>query len=243
MRRGTLVWAIGCLVGFVALAVWLYGQRQSRRQPPSKHADRIPQVTKRVADQAEDSARAVTTYHPKIAARIDDLNTPVVQLLRQLPGGVQVEVGVQVEKPMCRIVHLRDWHFVPEELYALELQQTSGRKWTAGEIDRLHQEHLLEVKAVQLERMALLRCLIRHHGLKRIYCEGLTANDLPNYKEMVAVLREMEQTQVGVLRQQLAEARDLKAKKIEAEITEMLDQHRLRLLELEPVMNLDLVTA
>ena len=26
MGRGTLVWAIGCLVGLVALAVWLYGQ-------------------------------------------------------------------------------------------------------------------------------------------------------------------------------------------------------------------------
>jgi hypothetical protein len=92
--------------------------------------------------------------------------------------------------------------------------------------------------------MALLRCLIRHHGLKRIYCEGLTANDLPNYKERVAVLRQMEQTQFSVLRKQLADVRKLltgtdadtdrqgKANRIEAEIAEMLDQHRLRLLEL-----------
>jgi hypothetical protein len=150
------------------------------------HADRIPELTKLVSDQAEESARAVATYHPKTAARIDDLDTPVVELLRQLPGVSQVEVGVQADKPTCRIVHLRDWHFVPKELSALELQTAGDREWVAREMDRLHQEHLLEVEAVQLEQMALLRCLIQHHGLKRVYCEGLTANDLPNYKEMVA---------------------------------------------------------
>ena len=103
---------------------------------------------------------------------------------------------------------------------------------------------LLEVEAVQLEQMALLRCLIKHHGLKRLYCEGLTAKDLPNYKEKIAVLREMEQTQISELRKQLAEVREMlkgidpnserhgKVKKIEAEVCDLIDQHRLRLLEL-----------
>jgi hypothetical protein len=42
----------------------------------------------------------------------------------------------------------------------------------------------------------------------------------------------MERTQIGVLHQQLAEARELKAKQIEVEVSELLDQHRVRLLEL-----------
>ena len=35
----------------------------------------------------------------------------------------------------------------------------------------MHRELLLEVEAVQAEQLALLRCLIRHHGLRRIFCE------------------------------------------------------------------------
>jgi hypothetical protein len=36
--------------------------------------------------------------------------------------------------------------------------------------------------------MALLRCLIKHHRLRRIFAERLTAKDLPNYRERIAVL-------------------------------------------------------
>jgi hypothetical protein len=119
-----------------------------------------------------------------------------------------------------------------------------GRELTTEEIDRLHEELLLEVEAVQLEEMALLRCLIKHHGLKRIFSEGLTAKDLPNYKEKVAVLRDTEKNEISQLRKQLAEVRELmkgadpkgdrheQAKKIDAEVSEMIDQHRRRLLEL-----------
>jgi hypothetical protein len=34
-------------------------------------------------------------------------------------GCPQVEVAVHPEQPTHRIVHLRDWHFVPRDLYAL----------------------------------------------------------------------------------------------------------------------------
>src|SRR5208283_4725144 len=110
-----------------------------------------------------------------------------------------------------RIVHLRDWHFVPKDLYALDMRDSHGRTLSTDEIDRLHEELLLEVEAVQLEQMSLLRCLIRHHGLRTVFCEGLTKNDLPNYHEKIAVLQDMEKNQIPHLRRQLQEARDLKA--------------------------------
>ena len=221
------------------------GNHQSSLPTPGlKHKDRIPKLTKAVAEQEEESAQAVANYQPKTEARIDALDISVVDLLRQVPGVVQVEVGVRAEKPTCRIVHLRDWHFVPKDLYAIDLKDATGRELSQGEIDRLHLELLLEVEVVQLEQMALLRCLIKHHGLKRIYSEGLTANDIPNYKEKIAVLKDMEQKQISELRKQLADVQEIRkgadsktdrhdqAKKIEAEITDMIDQHRLRLLEL-----------
>jgi hypothetical protein len=130
----------------------------------------------------------------------------VVELLGQLPGVARAEVGVQAEKPTCRIVHLRDWHFVPRDLFTIELRQTGGREWTAEEIEQQHQELLLEVEAVQLEQLAVLRCLIRHHQLGDI--RGLLQGMDPDTD------------------------RHRKAKQIEAEIAEMLHQYRVRLLEL-----------
>lgn len=156
-----------------------------------------------MADQEAQSAQAVANYLPETKARIDDLTLSAVDLLRQLPCVVQVEVGVQAHKPTHRIVHLRDWHFVPRDLYAIDMKSAAGRELSDADIDRLHRELLLEAEAVQLEQMALLRCLAKHHGLRRIYCEGLTSKDLPSYKEKVAVPRDMENTQISELRKQL----------------------------------------
>jgi hypothetical protein len=111
---------------------------------------------------------------------------------------------------------------------------------------RRHDELLLEVEGVQAEQIAVLRCLIRHHGLRRVYCEGLTTAGLTNYGEQIRVLREMEAEQIPALKKQLADVRELlgsmkgkestdrytKAAGIEAEIVGMLNDHRVRLLEL-----------
>jgi hypothetical protein len=48
-----------------------------------------------------------------------------------------------------------------------------GRELPDEEIDRLYQEHLLEMELVQVEQMAILRSLIKHHGLKKVFSEGL----------------------------------------------------------------------
>jgi hypothetical protein len=40
--------------------------------------------------------------------------------------------------------------------------------------------------------LAILRCLIRHHGLKRVYIEGFTPEQIPVFNAKVAALREAE---------------------------------------------------
>jgi hypothetical protein len=244
MRRGTAVLVLAILAGSVGLAVLLYGNRQNDSPPPIKTEDRIPRLKELVANQEKESTQAVAAYRPKTPARIDDLDISVLDLLRHLPGVAEVEVGVKAEKPACRIVHLRDWHFVPKDLFAIDMKNAHGRELSTEEIDRLYQEHQLEVEAVQLEEMALLRCLIKHHGLKRLYFEGLTAIDFPNYMEKIAVLKDMEYSQISDLRKELVKVRETikamdpnsgrhaEAKKIEAEISDMIEQHDLRLLEI-----------
>ena len=150
MRRGTAVLALAFLAGSVALAVWLYGNRQPRQQRPI--VDRRPDLRKLVAEQEAESAQAVANYRPKTQARIDDLDIAVVDLLRQLPGVVQVEAGVQAEKPTCRIIHLRDWHFVPKELLAIDMTEAHGSELTEDEIDRLHGSFFLKSNSSSLSR-------------------------------------------------------------------------------------------
>src|SRR5205814_10713617 len=46
-------------------------------------------------------------------------------------------------------------------------------------------------------------------GLRRIYAEGLTAKDMPNYRDKVGVLKDMEKNQISQLRKQLADVQDV----------------------------------
>ncbi len=247
MRR--VVPTLVVLFGIVALAVWLNGNTGPHTSPPDPvtmapiiKEDRIPKLKKQIAEQEVESVQAVAKYVPTMKTMIDDLDSPVVELLRQLPGVVQVDVGVAAKKPTRRIVHLRDYHSVSKELYALDMKQAHGRELTAAEIDWLHKELLLEVELVQLEQLAILRCLIKHHGLKRVFSEGFSPDELKTYREKIAVLRSMDKEQTPQLRKQLEEIRKLldgavgekkeKAKAIEAELVTMLDDHKYRLLEM-----------
>ena len=143
------------VIAAVALAFWLKGRSGSPTSSlaPVTTEDRIPKLKKQIAEQEDESAQAVAKYAPAIKTRIDDLDSPVVDLLRGLPGVVQVEVGVAAKKPTSRIIHLRDWHYVPKDLYALDMKEAHGRELTADEIDRLHRELLLEVELVQAEQI------------------------------------------------------------------------------------------
>lgn len=232
------------VIAAVALAFWLKGRSGSHTSSPAlvTTEDRIPKLKKQIAEQEEESAQAVAKYAPAIKTRIDDLDSPVVDLLWGLPGIVQVEVGVAVKKPTNRIIHFRDWHYVPKDLYALDMKEVHGRELSTDEIDRLHKELLLEVELVQIEQMAILRCLIKHHGLKRVFSEGFSPNELEAYREKIAVLKAMDQEQVPKVRTQLEEVRKLiegangerkeKAQEIEKQLVAMLDEHKERLLEM-----------
>jgi hypothetical protein len=237
MWRRRPVTAGASLLGLVALAVLAFYLLFKEPPPPGGISDnRLTRLRAMVERQEKESTEAATSYAPKVTARLDDLTASAESVLRQLPGVVQVEVAVQAQDPKHRIVHLRDWHFVPKDLYALDLRDSAGRVLAVEEMDRLHEELCLEIETVQLEQMALLRCLVRHHGLKRIFCEGLTPKDMPNYNERIGVQRSMEREEIPQLQKQLADVRDLKkgveAAAIEREITGLLWEHRKRLLDL-----------
>jgi hypothetical protein len=131
------------------------------------------------------------------------------------------------------------WHLVPEDLFALDLRNAAGKPLGEHEAKARYREFLLEVELVQLEQAALLKCLARHHGLRRVLYEGLTKEETAAYPEKVAELREAE----PALREQHEEARRLlkgmaeggkqnseryaKALALEKEALALLAEHRL----------------
>src|SRR5947209_13537283 len=127
MRRMGAV--IAGLVVLLAGAVFVYVNNQKTAHlTAAKTEDRRPKLKQLVADQEKESTQAVANYLPTNKTRIDDLDAQVVDLLRQLPGVIEVEVAVAAAKPTCRIIHLRDWHFVPKDLYTHDLKQAHGKE-------------------------------------------------------------------------------------------------------------------
>jgi hypothetical protein len=135
------------------------------------------------------AAPAVDGNKPKYAVRLDDLNTDAITLLYGLPGVARVEVAVKADRPTARIVHMLDLHAVPRELHAADVRAAAGRPLTDEEVAALHDELLLEVELVRLEHTALLRCLVKHHGLNRILAEGLTPAGQDGYGAFIDAVR------------------------------------------------------
>jgi hypothetical protein len=190
--------------------------------------DRVERLRGQLEQAEKDAALAVERYRPDQAVRLDDLAADAATLLRGLPGVARVEVAVKAERPTARIVHLLDLHSVPLDLHAADLRAAAGRPLTDEEVAELHDELLLEVELVQLEQTALLRCLVKHHGLHRVLAEGLTPAGKPGYDALIDALRRAE-ADAGVLRLQWVKAKRLKgarARALEAEAGKLLAQHR-----------------
>jgi hypothetical protein len=76
------------------------------------------------------------------------------------------------------IIHLRDWHFVPRELCELD-----GIDFEAN---------LATVAKVQEDELAIARFLIRDHGLKEIYSEGLALESVKDLQLRLDVLKDLD---------------------------------------------------
>src|SRR6185436_8872780 len=91
---------------------------------------------------------------------------------------------------------------------------------------------------VQIDEAAVLHCLVKHHGLKAVFAEGLTQEGLPAYEKNIEAIRPLF-NQLDELRGKLRDVRELvndsvgerreRAQAVEAEIGQMI-QDRTRAL-------------
>ena len=112
--------------------------------------------------------------------------------LRSLPGVESVEVVVECKSPRLTIIHVRDWHFVDKQSFALDVRDTSEKPLSDAEIDDLHEDHRTTVAAVQKQQRRLMLSLVKRHGIRRVFHEGLVAEQLPAYKRRIAALKKLK---------------------------------------------------
>lgn len=232
-----------CVGSLAALALFVARHRPVEDGPRQVVSDdRLAELRSRVERELALGDEAVNNYHPATKGRIDDLDVPPEDILRGLPGVVAVDFPVRLTKPASRIVHLRDLHLVPSDLFAIDVRHAAGRPLADAEAARLYEEHLLEVELVQIEQMAILRCLSRRHGLRTVRIEGLTAKEVNLFRERIESLKEIKKDE-DAARKQLAEVRELmramdpatsryrQAATIERDLLGLIGQSRPLLLE------------
>lgn len=132
---------------------------------------------------------AAEAYAPDSPTQIADPASSVIKMLSRLPGVVRVDVSVQSDSPAYRIIHFRDMHLTPLETIAFEQRQFSSRPLTQKELELEYEERLVSTEMHQIDQMAALRCLIRHHGLRTVLLEGLCEDNVDQFHQDVAELR------------------------------------------------------
>jgi hypothetical protein len=183
----------------------------------------------------ESLAAAVKSYKPKTQGRIDDLDAPISAMLSGLPCVTHVGMTPASAKRSKRLIHFLNWHYVDRQRLAVDL----GKPLADDDWERF----LQSVESVQLEQAVALACLCQHHGLKRVYLEGLTAADMADLPGRFAAVSEAAPHQAD-LRKQLAELRAVldvaepgsakfkKAADLAKEVRGLLDAHRMEVLKL-----------
>jgi hypothetical protein len=92
---------------------------------------------------------------------------------------------------------------------------------------------------VQLEHEALLRCLVKQHGLSRVLSEGLTPEYVGGFRDVIAGWRKVDRD-LADLRKRLAALKS-KSKALDKDLADMEKDLRLRMLESSAVDRLELV--
>jgi hypothetical protein len=202
MPRYTRLLAEIAIVSVVAIAIGL-GIKHWRN---SSHAgdeslDAVKQRVQLLESELADADRSVDPskeYQPHVTGDITNLDAPALEILRQPPGVDRVERLVTCPRPTHRLIHIRDWHLVARDDYLASIQ--GGKQMTPDEADLRYKELCLQVAIVQREQLTMLRCLVRHHGLKRTMTEGATVQGMAQYLQRVESVRKVDESLADLLK-------------------------------------------
>ena len=112
--------------------------------------------------------------------------------LPPLPGVASVKTVVQCDNPKLTVIHVRDWHFVDRERFAIDVRDESDTELTDADVGELFAEHRLTVAAIQKRQKRVIRKLVKKLKIKQVFHEGFTAEQLPAYQKRIKVLKDFK---------------------------------------------------
>ncbi len=115
-------------------------------------------------------------------------SSALVESLRTYPEVAEVIITSPKATPKATLIHLLNWHYIPPEAFSADLR-TADPSLTDAEYERF----LGDVEAIQEAQMAILRRLIKDHGLRYIYLEGLTDANRDRFLASIEQMRAFEQ--------------------------------------------------
>lgn len=91
-------------------------------------------------------------------------------------------------QPSPLVIILADQHYVSRDDFAADLR-SQDETISAAEIDRQFAAFLDTVESVQVEQAATLRGLMREHGIRQVFVEGVTESNVGAFRQAVDDLR------------------------------------------------------
>lgn len=130
-----------------------------------------------------------------------------------------------------KIIHIADYHLVSHEDFAADLRDQNP-DISDGEIGKQYAKFLDDVETIQNEQIAILRGLIREHGIKAVFMEGVTDANVGKFRGAVKELPELD---LPELHRKMTQTEDFAE---QALLLVTIDEHRAKLLELGAVGHL-----
>lgn len=167
---------------------------------------------------------------------IDDLSVSAEQILRDCPDVVNVETLVSGFWPTHRIVQINDCHYLSREKFARAVEmigRVRGHRFTDEGAHDWHQAVSDDTERFQASQARLFCRLADQHGLREVFMEGLTAENLPTLMDSIRLLRELASKGDGLsreikeLRQAIRECRDPGMPRDRQEAIETAREHYL----------------
>jgi hypothetical protein len=109
--------------------------------------------------------------------------------IRRVEGVALVERLVSPQHPLCRIVHIADFHMISRDDFGAYLrEQTPGI--SDAEVENDFQDLKSTVRQIQTRQLRLIRWLAKEHAVRVVHREGLTDSTREFYATMVRRVRE-----------------------------------------------------
>ena len=137
-------------------------------------------------------------------ASINDLSVPAGPILKMSWSTAKVDSPLAVSEPTCRIVHINDYHSLPRPRFAKAVQIVCPDLLSKEEFHDWHQSHADQVELLQASQAKLLLWLVDYHGVREVFQEGISEENVPELMGRVDLLRKIAPERQRLDRERLA---------------------------------------